>query len=99
MDKYLLSEKDPGSAVTPGKDLTTGRAVSVKVFNVTNLDHTAAAVREILEWETEVLSKTNVHANVVQLLDVFNTPNEICAVMEAVSGGGDLFDAIVAAGR
>eukprot|EP00752_Nemacystus_decipiens_P012662 g11216.t1 len=99
MDQYLLSnKKDPGSGLTPGQDLSTGRAVSVKVFNATNLYH-SAGVREVFEWETELFSKTNFHPNVVQLLDVLDSPTEMFAVMEELSGWSDLFKAIVAAGR
>lgn len=107
MDRYLLSEGDeldgqkdpPALGVTLGRDLSTGQVVHVKSFNSATTLGPSAGVREALEWETAVLSKTNHHPNVVQLLDVSNTPTEFFAVMETVSDGGDLFDAIVSAGR
>lgn len=106
MDNYLLSEgeelhgqKDfPGIGVSLGRDLSTDQPVLVKAFDAATLDRTAE-VREALDWETAILGKTNSHPNVVRLLDVFHTPTEIFAVTETMSDGGDLFDAIVAAGR
>lgn len=57
--------------------------------------------RELIKFEIATLSKTNGHPNVVQLVDVLASPtgNKIFVVMETVSGGGDLFEAIAAEGR
>lgn len=56
--------------------------------------------RELIKFEVATLSKTNGHPNVVQLVDVLASPagNKIFVVLETVSGGGDLFEAIAAEG-
>lgn len=51
----------------------------------------------VLESEVQVLSRLR-HPNVVKLYDVIDANSILCLVLELVEGG-DLFDAIAAAGK
>nr|CAG4640811.1 EOG090X04YD [Eulimnadia texana] len=51
----------------------------------------------VLESEVQVLSRVR-HPNIVKLFDVIDSDNLLCLVLELVEGG-DLFDAIAAAGK
>lgn len=101
LGKYLLSnrrarQESHGIEVKVGRDLSTNRGVTVKVFDTGTTR--AAGVGELIKFEVATMSRTNWHPNVVQLLDVLASPTKIFVVMETISGG-DLFEAIASEGR
>lgn len=102
LGNYLLSnrratQESPGIEVKTGRDLATNQSVAVKIFDIGTFAF-AAGVRELLKFEVGTLSRLE-HPNVVRLVEVLASPTKIFVVMERVGGEGDLFDAIVAAGR
>lgn len=64
MDKYVLLEREvlheqhdsPGIGISLGHELSTGRAVTAKILNATTSDRRTAGVREVFEWEIEIVS-------------------------------------------
>lgn len=101
LGKYRLSRRRaireaPGIELQMGRDLTTNRRVTMKVFDTTIT--LAAGVGELIKFEVGTMSRTNWHPHVVELLDVLASPRKVFVVMETVSGG-DLFEAISAEGR
>lgn len=101
LGKYRLSRRRaiheaPGIELQMGRDLTTNRRVTMKVFDTTIT--LAAGVGELIKFEVGTMSRTNWHPHVVELLDVLASPRKVFVVMETVSGG-DLFEAITAEGR
>lgn len=76
------------STVFAATQRTTGRMVAIKVMNKTNCNE------QMLRNEVMILKRLD-HPNVVQLLNIFNTKEEMYIVMERCEGG-QLYDQIVA---
>jgi len=68
------------------------QAVAIKVINKSTNAEGGAADLAALNREIEVMSKLK-HPNIIELIDVFDTANELYIVMELVTGG-ELFDKI-----
>jgi len=95
-DHYTLG-KELGrggfAIVYEGRKKDTGQVTAVKVINkraTTNQE--GAPDLAALNREIEVMGKLK-HPNIIELIDVFDTPNELYIVMELVTGG-ELFDKI-----
>lgn len=105
LGKYVLSNRrvrkgSDGVEVKLGRVIATNQSVTVKAFDTSTFARAADnGVRELIKFEVDTMSRTNHHPNVVQLIDVLSSPSKIFVVMETVSGGGDLFEAIAAEGR
>lgn len=102
--KYQISDRpaqqeSPGIEVKLGWDLSSSESVTVKAFDLAKFDN-QEGVRELIRFEMNTLWRLD-HPNVVRLVDVFTSPtrNKTFVVVEAVSGGGDLFETIAAKGR
>eukprot|EP00903_Cladosiphon_okamuranus_P015952 g14734.t1 len=103
-DKYQISDRPAqqeslGIEVKLGWDISSSESVTVKAFDLAKFDN-QEGVRELIRFEMNTLWRLD-HPNVVRLVDVFTSParNKTFVVMEAVSGGGDLFETIAAKGR
>uniref|UniRef100_UPI00358EE693 serine/threonine-protein kinase H1-like n=1 Tax=Myxine glutinosa TaxID=7769 RepID=UPI00358EE693 len=70
--------------------------VSKQPFAIKMLETRSKEGREVCEAELAVLRRVR-HSNVVQLIEVFETPNRVYMVMELATGG-ELFDRIIAKG-
>lgn len=97
--KYQISDRpahqeSPGIEVKLGWDISSNESVTVKAFDLAKFD------TDNLRFEMNTLWRLD-HPNVVRLVDVFTSParNKTFVVVEAVSGGGDLFETIAAKGR
>lgn len=104
MGKYQISDRraqqeSPGIEVKLGWDISSNESVTVRAFDLAKFDD-EEGVRELIIFEVNTLWRLG-HPNVVRLVDVFTSParNKTFVVVEAVSGGGDLFEAITAKGR
>eukprot|EP00752_Nemacystus_decipiens_P012663 g11217.t1 len=104
--KYQISDRpalqeSPGIEVKLGWDVSSNESVTVKAFDLAKFDDDDQdGVRELIRLEMNTLWRLD-HPNVVRLVDVFTSPtrSKTFVVVEAVSGGGDLFEAIAAKGR
>jgi len=95
-DKYEVG-KELGrggfSIVKKGKNKKTGDEVAIKCINKKNLKKDEL---QLLTREISIMQKLR-HKSIIQLIDIFETPNELFLVLELVSGG-ELFDQIVERG-
>jgi tRNA A-37 threonylcarbamoyl transferase component Bud32 len=96
-DKYEIG-KELGrggfSIVKKGKNKRTGDEVAIKCINKKNLKKDEL---QLLTREISIMQKLR-HKSIIQLIDIFETPNELFLVLELVSGG-ELFDQIVERGN
>eukprot|EP00051_Salpingoeca_urceolata_P019977 m.295733 g.295733 ORF g.295733 m.295733 type:complete len:321 (+) comp19516_c1_seq9:94-1056(+) len=91
-DKYeLLEQLGTGafSTVVRGVEKTTSQQVAVKIIDKKKI----AGKEDALESEVTVMRMLN-HSNIVQLLEIFESPRRFCIVLDLVTGG-ELFDRIV----
>jgi len=95
-DKYEIG-KELGrggfSIVKKGKNKFTGEEVAIKCINKRTLKKEEL---QLLSREINIMQKLR-HKNIVQLIDMYETPNDLFLVLELVSGG-ELFDQIVERG-
>jgi len=95
-DKYDIG-KELGrggfSIVKKGKNKFTGEEVAIKCINKRTLKKEEL---QLLGREINIMKKLR-HKNIVQLLDMYETPNDLFLVLELVIGG-ELFDQIVERG-
>jgi len=77
------------STVKVGIDRESGASVAVKIVDKSHVKHKP----EMLKNEVEILLKIH-HPNVIKLLDLFDSTENLYLVMELVTGG-ELFDRIV----
>jgi len=95
-DKYEVG-KELGrggfSIVKKGKNKKTGEEVAIKCINKKNLKKDEL---QLLTREINIMQKLR-HKSIIQLIDIFETPNDLFLVLELVSGG-ELFDQIVERG-
>lgn len=105
--KYQISDRpaqqeSPGIEVKLGWDISSNESVTVKAFDLAKFDtDNQEGVGELIKFEMRTLWRLGHHPHVVRLVDVFTFParNKTFVVVEAVSGGGDLFETIAAKGR
>ncbi|KJE92873.1 calcium/calmodulin-dependent protein kinase I [Capsaspora owczarzaki ATCC 30864] len=88
--KQLLGE-GAFSEVVLGVDNVTHASIALKIIDKRN-----CTKQQSLETEVAIL-KTAKHSNVIQLLDVFESPRYLYLAMELVTGG-ELFDRILEKG-
>lgn len=106
LGKYQISDspaqqESHGVEVKLGWDMSSDESVTVKAFDLAKFENQdREGVRELIRFEMNTLRRLD-HPNVVGLVDVFKSParNKMIVVVEAVSGGGDLFETIAAKGR
>jgi tRNA A-37 threonylcarbamoyl transferase component Bud32 len=95
-DKYEIG-KELGrggfSIVKKGKNKKSGEEVAIKCINKKNLKKDEL---QLLTREINIMQKLR-HKSIIQLIDIFETANELFLVLELVSGG-ELFDQIVERG-
>eukprot|EP00466_Bigelowiella_natans_P014978 jgi/Bigna1/57040/fgenesh1_pm.2_\ len=91
MDKYVITElvgEGSFGKVYKGRRKYTGRAVALKF--IVKLGKKEKDLKA-LQSEVKILQKLR-HPNIIQMLDVFETKNEICVVTELAQG--ELFDVL-----
>ena len=92
--KYKLTEEVLGqgctSIVKRAVSRETGESVAVKIIDITNNQ----ALRERTMKEINILRRVAGHKNIIELLDVYETPRKMFLVFE-LAEGGELFDYMV----
>eukprot|EP01116_Phalansterium_solitarium_P011767 TRINITY_DN27543_c0_g1_i1.p1 TRINITY_DN27543_c0_g1~~TRINITY_DN27543_c0_g1_i1.p1 ORF type:complete len:547 (+),score=165.11 TRINITY_DN27543_c0_g1_i1:89-1729(+) len=98
LDDFYLQEGELGrggmSIVYLGQSKLLGHKVAIKVINKKLLRDPKEL--QLLQREIDIMRKLH-HPNLLELYDVFETPDSLCLVMELASGG-ELFDAIIKRG-
>ena len=95
-EKYTLMEVlGHGSTciVKRAESRETGESVAVKIIDITQkqVDKSGLTLRQRTVREINILRKVAGHKNIIELLDVYETPSHMYLVLELATGG-DLFD-------
>jgi serine/threonine protein kinase len=83
------------AAVHEAIDRRNGSRVAMKIVDKKKFFQTSALRREQLTDEIEIMKACR-HPNIISVLDVFHTPDQLYLALE-LCDGGDLFDAVVEA--
>ena len=94
-EKYTLMEvlgHGSTAIVKRAESRETGESVAVKIIDITQqVDKGSLTLRERTVREIDILRKVAGHKNIIELLDVYETPSHMYLVFE-LAEGGDLFD-------
>lgn len=96
-DKYDLGKvigRGAFSVVREGIRKEDKKKYAVKCISKSKIDKKELA---LLEREIDIMKKLN-HPNIIQLMEVIDTPDTLYLIIE-YAGGGELFDAIVNKGQ
>eukprot|EP01098_Paradermamoeba_levis_P003063 TRINITY_DN1432_c0_g1_i10.p1 TRINITY_DN1432_c0_g1~~TRINITY_DN1432_c0_g1_i10.p1 ORF type:complete len:380 (+),score=66.81 TRINITY_DN1432_c0_g1_i10:426-1565(+) len=75
----------------------TGQRYAIKIIDKKKFSMNNRSRKDVIMDEVNILMKVK-HPNIIFIKEVFDSPNQLCIVLE-LSNGGELFDRIVKNGR